>query len=87
MLISLQGQVAIHSWIDVKLLCMSVFYLFIYLFIYFILFYFILFFFLGAEHFEELVSMVKEHCLFKEALKLYPKSTEQHRVCIVQLSE
>ena len=31
--------------------------------------------------------MVKEHCLFKEALKLYPKSTEQHRVCIEQLSD
>ena len=41
--------------------------------------------FLGAEHFEELVSVVKEHCLFKEALKLYPKSSEQYRVCILTL--
>ena len=29
--------------------------------------------------------MVKEHCLFKEALKLYPKSSEQYRVCILTL--
>ena len=41
--------------------------------------------FLGAEHFEELVSVVKEHCLFKEALKLYPKSSEQYRVCTLTL--
>ena len=41
--------------------------------------------FLGAEHFEELVSVVKEHCLFKEALKLYPKSSEQYRVCTLSL--
>ena len=40
---------------------------------------------LGAEHFEELVSVVKEHCLFKEALKLYPKSSEQYRVCTLTL--
>ena len=39
----------------------------------------------GAEHFEELVSVVKEHCLFKEALKLYPKSSEQYRVCTLTL--
>ena len=26
---------------------------------------------------------MKEHCLFKEALKLYPKSTQQHNVCTV----
>lgn len=38
-------------------------------------------FFSGAEHFEELVSLVKEHCLFKEALKLYPKGNEQYKVC------
>ena len=41
--------------------------------------------FLGAEHFEELVSVVKEHCLFKEALKLYPKCSEQYRVCTLTL--
>ena len=41
--------------------------------------------FLGVEHFEELVSVVKEHCLFKEALKLYPKSSEQYRVCTLTL--
>ncbi|XP_078368242.1 elongator complex protein 1-like isoform X2 [Oculina patagonica] len=32
----------------------------------------------GPEHFEELVLIVKENCLFKEALKLYPKSGEQY---------
>ena len=26
---------------------------------------------------------MKEHCLFKEALKLYPKSTQEHKVCTV----
>ena len=40
---------------------------------------------LGAEHFEELVTLVKEHYLFKEAMKLYPKSSEQHKVWTVQL--
>ena len=29
--------------------------------------------------------MVKEHFLFKEALKLYPKSSEQYRVCTLTL--
>lgn len=40
------------------------------------------FFVSGPEHFPELVSIVKENCLFKEALKLFPKSNEQHRVCL-----
>lgn len=44
-------------------------------------------FFSGAEHFEELVSLVKEQCLFKKALKLYPRSSEQHKVGIVQLGD
>ncbi|XP_067016133.1 elongator complex protein 1-like [Acropora muricata] len=41
----------------------------------------------GAEHFEELVSLVKEHCLFKEALKLYPKSTQQHNELSIAYGE
>ena len=35
---------------------------------------------LGPEHFDELVSLVKENCLFKDALKLYGKSSQEHRV-------
>ncbi|XP_073242058.1 elongator complex protein 1-like [Porites lutea] len=41
----------------------------------------------SAEHFEELVSVVKEHCLFKEALKLYPKSSEQYRALSIAYGE
>ncbi|XP_068740348.1 elongator complex protein 1-like [Montipora capricornis] len=41
----------------------------------------------GDEHFEELVSLVKEHCLFKEALKLYQKSTQQHKELSIAYGE
>lgn len=41
----------------------------------------------GAEHFEELVSLVKEHCLFKEALKLYPKGNEQYKELSIAYGE
>jgi len=41
----------------------------------------------GSEHFEELVSLVKEHCLFKEALKLYAKSSEQHKELSIAYGE
>ncbi|KAJ7339625.1 hypothetical protein OS493_006030 [Desmophyllum pertusum] len=41
----------------------------------------------SPEHFEELVSLVKENCLFKEALKLYPKSSEQHRELSIAYGE
>ena len=34
----------------------------------------------GPEHFDELVSLVKENSLFKDALKLYGKSSQEHRV-------
>ncbi|XP_020621181.1 elongator complex protein 1-like isoform X1 [Orbicella faveolata] len=41
----------------------------------------------SPEHFEELVSIVKENCLFKEALKLYPQSSEQHRELSIAYGE
>lgn len=41
----------------------------------------------GPEHFDELVSLVKENCLFKDALKLYVKSSQEHRVLLVAYGE
>lgn len=41
----------------------------------------------GPEHFDKLVLLVKENCLFKDALKLYGKSSQEHRALLVAYGE